>query len=520
MANETVKKTLKTRIKLKRDTSANWEKANPVLLNGETIIVDTANNETRTKTGDGTKTYTQLPFDDEGTKGGKGLSTCDYTAEDKAKVAKIKNKVNTSDVLTKINTTEFTPTTDYQPATKKYVDDSVSSAGSGDMLKSVYDKDNDGIIDDVALLQYYGTTDITISDSSYFTVNSTGETITGLTNTGKTQTKLVIPYKINGVEIASIGEGAFSGSSLLKLITIPNSVTSIGNGAFGQCSSLTSINIPNSVISIGHMAFIDCKLLTSINIPNSVTSIYTDTFRGCSGLKSLYCEQGSYAETCAKDNNIPIVYTDIKDDVIHNLSEKVDKVEGKSLIDKVLADNVEIQKPGPDVYAVQLSDKIQYFELLKANGQINVKGGLYIGTPPTKYVGISNGHIACYGGIDSYGGAIVEHVGDGAEHKLTEKAEAKTYTVSVPTTSWTEKTDTDNQKYYYRKITVSGMTASGQAMTDVAMSDSVATARKEMEAYQCVNRVVTGDGYVELYCFDEIPTTTFTLKVLVLGNTL
>lgn len=94
MANETAKKTLKTRIKLKRDMSANWEKANPVLLNGETIIVDTANNETRTKTGDGTKTYTQLPFDDEGTKGGKGLSTCDYTAEDKAEVAKVKDKVD------------------------------------------------------------------------------------------------------------------------------------------------------------------------------------------------------------------------------------------------------------------------------------------------------------------------------------------------------------------------------------------------------------------------------------------
>ncbi len=53
------------RMKLKRDTSANWTANNPVLLNGEIIIVDTANGEKRTKTGDGTKTYTQLPFDDE-----------------------------------------------------------------------------------------------------------------------------------------------------------------------------------------------------------------------------------------------------------------------------------------------------------------------------------------------------------------------------------------------------------------------------------------------------------------------
>ena len=71
--NTTKTKTFKTRIKHKRDTSANWETKNPVLLNGEVIIVDTANGETRTKTGDGTKTYTQLPFDDEGSKGGKSL---------------------------------------------------------------------------------------------------------------------------------------------------------------------------------------------------------------------------------------------------------------------------------------------------------------------------------------------------------------------------------------------------------------------------------------------------------------
>ena len=34
-------------------------------------------------------------------------------------------KVNASDVLTKTNTTSYTPTGNYQPATKKYVDDSI-----------------------------------------------------------------------------------------------------------------------------------------------------------------------------------------------------------------------------------------------------------------------------------------------------------------------------------------------------------------------------------------------------------
>ena len=61
-------KNINARIKNKRDTSANWEKHNPVLLNGEIIIVDTVSGEIRYKTGDGIKKYTQLPFDDEAIK--------------------------------------------------------------------------------------------------------------------------------------------------------------------------------------------------------------------------------------------------------------------------------------------------------------------------------------------------------------------------------------------------------------------------------------------------------------------
>lgn len=56
---------LNTRIQTKRDTAANWEAKNPVLLDGEMIIVITNAGDTRFKIGDGTKTYTQLPFQDE-----------------------------------------------------------------------------------------------------------------------------------------------------------------------------------------------------------------------------------------------------------------------------------------------------------------------------------------------------------------------------------------------------------------------------------------------------------------------
>ena len=57
--------TLNTRVQSKRDTSANWTQNNPILLDGEVIIVDTNSGDVRFKIGDGVSTYTQLPFQDE-----------------------------------------------------------------------------------------------------------------------------------------------------------------------------------------------------------------------------------------------------------------------------------------------------------------------------------------------------------------------------------------------------------------------------------------------------------------------
>ena len=57
--------TFNTRISLKKDTSSNWTQNNPVLLDGEMIIVITNAGDVRMKIGDGTSTYTELPFTDE-----------------------------------------------------------------------------------------------------------------------------------------------------------------------------------------------------------------------------------------------------------------------------------------------------------------------------------------------------------------------------------------------------------------------------------------------------------------------
>ena len=58
-----------------------------------------------------------------GIKLGEGLS-----ADENGVVSASGGDVLASDVLMKTNTTPYTPTNDYNPATKKYVDDSISTA--------------------------------------------------------------------------------------------------------------------------------------------------------------------------------------------------------------------------------------------------------------------------------------------------------------------------------------------------------------------------------------------------------
>lgn len=55
---------LDVRIRNKRDSENNWTTENPILLNGELIIVDTENGLTKTKIGDGVTPYNELPYAD------------------------------------------------------------------------------------------------------------------------------------------------------------------------------------------------------------------------------------------------------------------------------------------------------------------------------------------------------------------------------------------------------------------------------------------------------------------------
>ena len=107
----------------------------------------------------------------------------------------------------------------------------------------------------------------TLTTSSGNTASVTGNTLNSLTNVTLPST---ITYDNVTYTVTSIGFEAFSRSSYLASIVIPNTVTSIANsngiynGAFSVCSALTAVIIGVNVTSIGTKAFLLCSELTSM----------------------------------------------------------------------------------------------------------------------------------------------------------------------------------------------------------------------------------------------------------------
>ena len=106
--------------------------------------------------------------------------------------------------------------------------------------------------------------------------------------------------------LSEIDWGAFAGCISLNEVTIPGNVKEISHGAFEKCLALKKATICEGVTSIEVRAFYLCEELQVICIPASVSSIALAAFTGCEKL-CIHAPAGSYAETYAKENNIPFV---------------------------------------------------------------------------------------------------------------------------------------------------------------------------------------------------------------------
>lgn len=115
--------------------------------------------------------------------------------------------------------------------------------------------------------------------------------VTASTSSGSYSGDVVIPESVTyaGVEfpVTAIGNHAFSRSTNMHSIQIPNTIRTIGDHAFYNCTGLNTIEIPNSVTSMGRCVFHSCTGLTSAVIGNSVPVIDEYCFQYCSNLQEV-----------------------------------------------------------------------------------------------------------------------------------------------------------------------------------------------------------------------------------------
>lgn len=88
----------------------------------------------------------------------------------------------------------------------------------------------------------------------------------------KPEGELVIPEKLGGRIVTSIGDEAFARCRALKEVVLPFGVTTIEEYAFFCCSGLKAVTIPGSVAIIGRYAFRGCDGLT-VSMENGATTI-------------------------------------------------------------------------------------------------------------------------------------------------------------------------------------------------------------------------------------------------------
>lgn len=117
------------------------------------------------------------------------------------------------------------------------------------------------------------------------------------------------PWEIPG-RFEVIPESAFEGSNSFRY-TIESGIREIGKKAFRGCSKLDELTLPDTLETIEEEAFAACPRLKTATIPETVTFIGDSAFD--KDTITLIVEEGSYAETWARDNGYIYQYTDSDD---------------------------------------------------------------------------------------------------------------------------------------------------------------------------------------------------------------
>ena len=184
-------------------------------------------------------------------------------------------------------------------------------------------------VNEIEIDTHYYDKDVVPSNQELFTYEIDEENrtavITGFSREGIVNA--VVPYQIKFgdqtsnmyAKVIEIDDSAFSNYSSIESITLPNTIHEISESLFENCTNLQECNIPRSINKINSKAFKNCSKLDILFIGTNVKQMASDTFEGCADL-DIICYKGSYAETYAKEYDIPysLISYVLDDDITKN----------------------------------------------------------------------------------------------------------------------------------------------------------------------------------------------------------
>ena len=126
----------------------------------------------------------------------------------------------------------------------------------------------------------------TPADSATYFVRE-GASLKSLTDLGKSAANIVLPDKLDGITISSVGANLFKNNTNLKSVTFPanSGYVSIGANAFSGCTNLESVKLINGITTIGEGAFSGCTKLQNVQLPTSLKAVSKHMFKDCTALR-------------------------------------------------------------------------------------------------------------------------------------------------------------------------------------------------------------------------------------------
>ena len=123
----------------------------------------------------------------------------------------------------------------------------------------------------------YAKREENIPASISFNVNEEG-VLTSVEGISEINNEVVIPSRVNDIDVIEIGDKVFADNLFIKKLVIPESVKSLGNKMCYGAKNLEEVVLPNNITVIPDYAFENCSSLTNINIPTSLVQIRANAF--------------------------------------------------------------------------------------------------------------------------------------------------------------------------------------------------------------------------------------------------